>query len=220
MNNTTRLFVQSVVVPQYWDAPNGRGHKHLEDVLAAAAALVGRDLSDREFLTIALHDIGVGRLGFTRDEHPRASIFAIEMDAALEPIRSVVDAEMRDAILYHMRDEYRVCGLLSPLHQLLVEADEGSPVWGPSRITKPVKYWLDGRNEKMPPDSPLEVVIPHILKVLRKKVVAFNSGEPPFTERYCRVFAREIEQATTWVSGVGEHDVVDCINAIRTSPHK
>lgn len=29
-------FVQTVVVPQYWEVPNGRGARHLNDVLASA----------------------------------------------------------------------------------------------------------------------------------------------------------------------------------------
>jgi hypothetical protein len=211
-----KCFVQTVVVPRYWEAAKGRGVRHLEDVLYAARRLVARELDDREYLTVALHDIGVGRTGFTRDEHPRAALVAIAEDEALEPIRGMVDEEMKQAIACHMSDEYKVCGILGPLHQLLVEADEGAPVWGEVRIRKPVKYWLDGRNAAMPPDSPLGVVIPHVLKVLRKKASAFFSGEAPFTGRYQEVFAEEISKACAWINGVGEDDVVSVIESMKS----
>ena len=211
-----KFFVQTVVVPKYWEAAKGRGVRHLEDVLYAARRLVARELTNREYLTVALHDIGVGRAGFTRDEHPRAALVAIEQDEALEPIRDMVDEEMKQAILCHMHDQYQTCGILSPLHQLLVEADEGAPVWGETRIRKPVKYWLDGRNASMPPTSPLEVVIPHVLKVLRRKASAFFSGKAPFTGRYQEVFAEEISKACAWINGVSEDDVVSVIEAMKS----
>ena len=209
-------FVHGTVVPRYWEATKGRGVRHLNDVLYAARRLAGRELNDREFLTVVLHDIGVGRVGFTRDEHPRAAIVAIDEDEALEPIRDMVDDEVRTAILYHMRDEYRRTGILGPLHRLLVEADEGAPVWGEVRIRKPVKYWLDGRNADMPPTSPLEVVVPHILKVLRKKASDFYSGEAPFTGRYLETFRKEVEEACAWIDGVREDDVVSVIEAMKS----
>lgn len=211
-----KFFVRTVVVPRYWGAANGRGVRHLEDVLYAARRLVARELTDREYLTVALHDIGVGRAGFTRDEHPCAALAAIDADSALEPIRDMVDEEMRQAILCHMRDQYKTCGILGPLHQLLVEADEGAPVWGDARIRKPVKYWLDGRNAAMPPTSPLEVVVPHVLKVLRKKATAFFSGEAPFTERYLKTFHKEVREACAWIDGVREDDVVSVIESMKS----
>lgn len=216
MDKNIKFFVQTVVVPHYWEAAKGRGACHFEDTLSAARRLVARELTDREYLTVALHDIGVGRAGFTRDEHPRAALVAITEDEALEPIRGMVDEEMQKAILCHMRGQYKVCGTLSPLHQLLVEADEGAPVWGEMRIRKPVKYWLDGRNASMPPTSPLEIVVPHILKVLRDKAAAFFSGEAPFTGRYLETFRKEISQACTWINGVDEDDVVSVIEAMKS----
>ena len=123
---------------------------------------------------------------------------------------------MKQAILCHMRDQYKTCGILGPLHQLLVEADEGAPVWGEARIRKPVKYWLDGRNASMPPTSPLEVVVPHILKVIRKKASAFFSGEAPFTGRYLQTFRKEVDEACAWIDGVGEDDVVSVIEAMKS----
>jgi len=212
MDEHTLQFVQTVVVPQYWEAPNGRGARHLNDVLASARRLVGRELDDREYLAVALHDVGVGRKGWSRDDHPEAALVAIDQDPALEPVRGLVDGEVREAIRCHMAAQYRQTGLLGPIHQLLVEADEGAPVWGRDRIVKPVKYWLDGRG--MPLDAPTEDVVAHVLKVLRKKVSAFKSGEPPFTSRYCEVFREEIEQASEWVNGVGEKDVLSVMESM------
>lgn len=216
MDEQLILFVRTVVVPRYWEAPNGRGARHLNDVLESARCLVGRELDDREYLMIALHDIGVGRVGFTRDEHPRAALVALDEDSALLPIRSEVDDEMGLAILLHMKKEYDESGLVSPLHQLLVEADEGCPVWGPSRIEKPVKYWLSGRNKRFSPDCPKGEVVPDILARLRQKVDTFKSGVAPYTERFCSVFADEISQASAWAMEVGEGDVLECIE--RLSP--
>lgn len=44
MDEQLILFVRTVVVPQYWEAPNGRGVRHLNDVLESARCLVGREL--------------------------------------------------------------------------------------------------------------------------------------------------------------------------------
>jgi len=212
MDERLLQFVQATVVPQYWEADGGRGARHFNDVLAAARRLVGRELDNREFLAVALHDIGVGRKGWSRDSHPEAALVAIDQDPALEPIRGMVDDEVREAIRRHMADEYRRTGLLGPIHQLLVEADEGVPVWGRDRIVKPVKYWLDGRGQ--PLDAPTEDVVAHVLKVLRKKASAFKSGEPPFTARFCEVFREEIEQASKWAASVQEGDVLSVMESL------
>ena len=217
MDKRLLTFVQSVVIPLYWEADGGRGARHYGDVLAAARRLVGRELDNREFLAVALHDIGVGRTGFTRDEHPRAALVAIGEDEALRPVRDMVDDEIREAILRHMADDYAVCGILGPIHELLVEADEGTPVLGEKRIEKPVKYWLDGRNKKLPPDAPIVDVVRHVVSRLRQKVDAFNSGVPPFTPRFCAVFAEEIAQASAWANGIGEKEVVEVIDRLRGS---
>lgn len=119
------------------------------------------------------------------------------------------DTAIRQAVRHHMADSYRHTGILNPYHKLLVEADEGAPVWGDARIEKPVKYWLSGRG--MPLDTPLEKVVEHVLHILRRKAEAFLSGKPPFTERYRAAFAVEIAQATAWIHQVKEDDVIRVI---------
>lgn len=203
------------VVRLYWEAPGGRGVRHLNDVLSAAPRLAGRALTDRELLTIALHDIGVGRKGWERDDHPVAALAAIATDEALAPLRPMVDDEMAWAIAHHMHEAYDISGVRPGLHKLLVEADEGIPVWGKERIMKPVKYWLDGRNKSLPPDAPIDEATAYIVGRLRKKVDTFKSGRPPFTDRYCSVFAWEIERASEWAMGLSEKDVRECIAAIK-----
>lgn len=218
MDGTLIQFVQTVVLPNYWAAPNGRGVRHFLDVLASARRLVGRELDNREYLAVALHDIGVGRAGLpvleSREKHPELALVAIDEDEALAPIRHLVDDGIRQAIRYHMADDYKACVILSPLHALLVEADEGCPVWGDSRIEKPVKYWLSGRNKKFPPDTPKTEVVPYILGRLRLKVDTFKSGAVPFTPRFCSVFADEIAQASAWVTAIGETEVLECIERL------
>ena len=180
-------------------------------------ALVKRPLTQRECLTIMLHDIGVGREGWSRDDHPLAALDAIDHDDGLADIRPLVDEEMRDAIRLHMMDQYRGLGFVSPLHQLLIEADEGRPVWGPKRIEKPVKYWLDGRNKTLPVNAPIGDVVSHVTKVILRKIDAFNSGKPPFTCRYCEVFADDIKSATDWAKSVRDEDVIACIEHLRSN---
>ena len=199
----------------YWEAPSGRGSEHLVQVMDAALSLVGRPLTQREWLTMMLHDIGVGRKGWSRDDHPLAALDAIDNDEGLADIRPLVDDEMRDAIRLHMRDQYSGLGFVSPLHQLLIEADEGRPVWGQKRIEKPVKYWLDGRNKAIPVDAPLEKVVSHVTNVILRKIDDFNSGRSPFTQRYRDAFADDIKSATDWARSVRSDDVVECIERLR-----
>lgn len=47
MDGTFIKFVQTVVLPNYWAAPNGRGVRHFLDVLTSARRLVGRELDNR-----------------------------------------------------------------------------------------------------------------------------------------------------------------------------
>lgn len=202
-------------IMRYWDAPGGRGASHLASVMEAALALVQRPLTQRERLTIMLHDIGVGREGWSRDDHPLAALDAIDNDEGLADIRPLVDEEMRDAIRLHMRDQYSGLGFVSPLHQLLIEADEGRPVWGQKRIEKPVKYWLDGRNEALPVDAPLEKVVAHVTNVILRKIDDFNSGRSPFTQRYREAFADDIKSATDWAKSVCADDILECIDRLR-----
>lgn len=84
MDGTLIKFVQTVVLPNYWAAPNGRGVRHFLDVLTSARRLAGRELDNREYLAVALHDIGVGRAGLpvleSREKHPELALAAIDED--------------------------------------------------------------------------------------------------------------------------------------------
>ena len=206
-------FIQTTLIPNYWESTKGRGVGHLNQVVRNARRLAGRDLTERELLTMALHDIGVGYRGFSRDQHNVGSIVAIHTERDLIPLRKVVDGEIECAVLCHMRDEYQASGILGPIHQLLIEADEGAPVWGHERIVKPVKYWLDGRGQ--PLSTPIKDVVGHILRVIRKKVEAFRSGKPPFTGRFVEVFSKEIETATAWAETVTGDDIREVIDELR-----
>ena len=209
-----------VICRPFYDRPGGRGWSHYQAVKAAARRLVlterSTGLTSAEILMLALHDVGVGAEGYTRDQHPEAAIALLDHAESLAPVREELamygtwtDTAIRQAVRNHMADAYRKVGILNPYHQLLVEADEGVPVWGEKRIEKPVLYWLNGRG--MPLNTPLEDVVAHILKVLRRKAEAFVSGKPPFTERYQKAFAVEIVQATAWIQKVKEDDVLRVI---------
>lgn len=211
-----------IICKAYYDRPGGRGWDHYRAVKSAARRLVMTErptgLTAAEILMLALHDVGVGAEGYTRDQHPEAAIALLDHDESLAPVREELamygtwtDTAIRQAVRHHMADSYRRTGILNPYHQLLVEADEGCPVWGEKRIEKPVKYWLNGRNPKMPLDTPLEKVVEHVLHILRRKAEAFVSGKPPFTARYQKAFAVEIEAATRWISTVKEDDVLRVI---------
>jgi len=219
-NRTVNRIIRDILIPQYWGSKAGRGVSHLNDVMSSARQLAGRKLTPIEKLTIAIHDIGVGRPGFERTQHQVGSIDAVMKDRALRRVKRSMTPEIREAVLNHMKDQYKETGILSRLHQLLVEADEGRPVFGTKRIEKPVKYWLDGRNKSMPPDTPLSEVLPHIRKVLKGKVKDFSSGKPPFTDRYARVFAPDIARASEWANNVSDNDILEVIARMRSSGKK
>lgn len=213
-------MVSEILCKAYYDRPGGRGWAHYQAVKSAARRLVLSErptgLTSAEILMLALHDVGVGAEGYTRDQHPEAAIWLLDHEASLAPVREELAMygdqtalAIRQAVRNHMADSYRHTGILNPYHQLLVEADEGCPMWGDARIEKPVKYWLSGRG--MPLNTPLEDVVAHILKVLRRKAEAFVSGKPPFTARYQKAFAVEIATATRWISTVKEDDVLRVI---------
>jgi len=205
----------------YYDQPDGRGWPHAEAVLAAARRLKAGPLAPEEALAVTLHDIGVGRPGWERDRHPAAALEALERDDRLDPVRRYMKRRIgkagrrvvEDAILFHMRKSYNVVGIVSPVHKLLIEADEGAPVWGETRIEKPVKYWLSGRG--LPLDTPIGDVIAHVLGRLRRKAEDYRRGDPPFTARYRAVFRHEIDRAITWAESVTAKDVMRVITRLR-----